>query len=63
MISNYMFRISYLNIKLKIRMIGGLSVKLAFLRKSKTKNLLVIRVKLRKMLHLQIRISFRIKHK
>ncbi len=38
-------------------------MKIAFFRKSKSKKVLVIRVKLRKILQMQIRLSFGNKHK
>ena len=41
-----------MNAKLKLKVIGGFSMKIAFFRKSKSKKVLVIRVKLRKILQM-----------
>lgn len=55
--------INFMNTKLRIKIIGGFSVKLAILRKSKNKRVLIIRVKLRKILQIRIKIFFGKKHK
>lgn len=62
MIFKHMLRINFMNAKLKIKMIGGFSVKIAFSRISKYKKVLVIRVKMRKFLQMQVSIFFRNKH-
>ena len=63
MIFKHMLRINFMNAKLKIKMIGGFSVKIGYSRISKSKKVLVIRVKLRKILQIQVSISFRNKHR
>ena len=63
MIFKHMRRINFMNAKLKIKMIGGFSVKIGYSRISKFKKVLVIRVKLRKILQIQVSISFRNKHR
>lgn len=63
MIFKHMLRINFMNAKLKIKMIGGFSVKIGYSRISKSKKALVIRVKLRKILQMQVSIFFRNKHK
>lgn len=63
MIFKHMLRVNFMNAKLKIKLIGGFSVKIAFFKKSKSKKVLVIKVKLRKFLRMQVSLSFRNKHK
>lgn len=63
MIFKHMLHINFMNAKLMIKMIGGVSVKIGYSRISKSKKVLVIRVKLRKILQMQVSISFRNKHK
>lgn len=63
MIFKHMLCINFKNAKLKIKIIGGFSVKIAFSRISKSKKVLVIRVKLRNFLQMQVSIFFRNKHK
>ncbi len=64
MMFKQILHINFMNVKLKLKIIGGVfSMKIAFFRKSKSKKVLVIRVKLRKILQMQIRLSFGNKHK
>lgn len=63
MVLKHRLRINFMNIKLKIKIIGGFSVKLAIPRKSKNKRVLIISIKLRKILQIRIKIFFGKKHK
>lgn len=54
MMFKQILHINFMNIKLRLKIIGGFSMKIAFFRKSKSKKVLVIRVKLRKILQMQI---------